>query len=70
MSSSGDIASTFLVDGFLGTRFFPLTVAVAAEEGCGREAEMTVRVTERLRRLKGLMGGFLLLSSSLLGSGV
>lgn len=67
MSSWGDKASDFLEVDFLGARcFFSLTAA--SEVGVwGREAEITVRVTESLRKSKL---GFLVLSFSSLPSAV
>lgn len=46
-------------------RFLPLVTAAAAAAGWGREAEMTVRVTESLRKSKRLWFGVLWLSSLL-----
>jgi len=57
----------------LDERFLPLVTAAAAVAAWGREAEMTVRVTESLRKSKRLGFGVLLLSSllsSLSDSGV
>lgn len=44
-------------------RFLPLVTTAAAAAGWGREAEMTVRVTESLRKSKRLWFGVLWLSS-------
>lgn len=50
-SSWGDKASDFLGVDFLGARFFSLTAATAVGIR-GREVEITVRVTESLRKSK------------------
>ncbi|RHN76356.1 hypothetical protein MtrunA17_Chr2g0331171 [Medicago truncatula] len=49
-TSSIDKASTFLVEAFLGARFFP--AAATAVAAWGSDAEITVRVTVNLRKLR------------------